>query len=126
MRRRRRSNRRSIAWRSGLAPTSHCSSATGERLAATGRPLPDPTRYRDSGGWLSGAGGPAWTVRLPDGRWLVARVPPRFQRPGLALVAFLGAIALAVALAALPIARRITRRLERLQSGVELLGAGDL
>ena len=101
-------------------------SATGQRLAATGRPLPDPTRYRDSGGWLSGAGGPAMSVRLPDGRWLVARVPPRYQRPGLAVVAFLGAIALAVALAAFPIARRITRRLERLQSGVDLLGAGDL
>jgi signal transduction histidine kinase len=101
-------------------------SATGERLAATGRPLPNPSRYGDSGGWLRGPAGAAWSVRLPDGRWLVARVPPRYRHPGLALVGFLGAIALAVALAALPIARRITRRLERLQSGVELLGSGDL
>jgi signal transduction histidine kinase len=101
-------------------------SATGERLAGTGRPLPDPTRYRDSGGWMHGAGGPAWSVRLPDGRWLVARLAPRHRHPGLALVGFLGVIALAVALAAFPVVRRITRRLERLQSGVEQLGAGDL
>ncbi|HZW72888.1 MAG TPA: HAMP domain-containing sensor histidine kinase, partial [Caldimonas sp.] len=40
--------------------------------------------------------------------------------------AFLGAIALAVALGALPVVRRLTRRLERLQHGVESLGAGDL
>ena len=51
----------------------------------------------------------------------------RPHRPsGLALAAFLGAIALAVALGAWPIVRRLTRRLERLQHGVESLGAGDL
>ena len=99
-------------------------SATGERLAATGRPLPDPTHYRGSGGnrqvtrgvvrWMHGADGTAYSVRLPDGRWLVARVAERHVHPGLVWVGFLGAIALAVALAAFPVARRITRRLERL------------
>src|SRR6185436_15725783 len=44
----------------------------------------------------------------------------------LILAAFLGAIALVVALGALPIVRRLTGRLERLQRGVESLGAGDL
>ena len=47
-------------------------------------------------------------------------------RAGSSLAAFLGAIALAVALGAWPIVRRLTRRLERLQHGVESLGAGDL
>jgi signal transduction histidine kinase len=42
------------------------------------------------------------------------------------LVFLLGGVALAVAVAAFPLARRVTRRLERLQGGVELLGAGDL
>ena len=42
------------------------------------------------------------------------------------LAAFLGSIALVVAIGARPVARRLTRRLERLQHGVESLGAGDL
>ena len=44
----------------------------------------------------------------------------------LGVIAFLGAIALAVAICAYPLVRRLTRRLERLQAGVEQLGAGDL
>ncbi|MFK7828655.1 MAG: HAMP domain-containing protein [Congregibacter sp.] len=35
-------------------------------------------------------------------------------------------LAVAIALGAFPVARRITRRLQRLQSRVEALGAGDL
>jgi signal transduction histidine kinase len=42
------------------------------------------------------------------------------------LIAFLGAVALAVAACAYPVVRGLTRRLERLQTGVETLGAGDL
>ena len=42
------------------------------------------------------------------------------------MIAFLGVIALVVALCAYPLVRRLTRRLERLQVGVESLGAGDL
>ena len=38
----------------------------------------------------------------------------------------LGLLAVAVAVGAYPIVRRITRRLERLQSHVDDLGAGDL
>jgi signal transduction histidine kinase len=44
----------------------------------------------------------------------------------LRLLIFLGAIAVAVALCAYPVVRGLTRRLERLQSGVETLGAGNL
>ena len=39
---------------------------------------------------------------------------------------FLGVIALAVAVCAYPVVRGLTRRLERLQAGVETLGAGNL
>ncbi len=98
----------------------------GTPIAAAGKPLPaiDPDRAR--GGWLRGAGGPAWALRLNDGRWLVARLPHGHRNPGWWLVAFLGLIALAVALCAYPVVRWITRRIERLKSGVERLGQGDL
>ncbi|HEU0158609.1 MAG TPA: ATP-binding protein [Hyphomicrobiaceae bacterium] len=94
-------------------------------LAAVGDPVPPPGA-RQSGGWVYGRYGPAWAIRLPDGRWVVARPPPRQRRPVLGIVAFLAAIALLVAICAYPLVRRLTRRLERLQAGVESLGAGDL
>jgi signal transduction histidine kinase len=93
-------------------------------VASAGRRLPKPRR--ESGGWLYGPGGPAWAVRMPDDRWIVARAPSRQRHPVFGLFAFLGGIALAVAICAYPLVRRLTRRLERLQAGVELLGAGDL
>jgi signal transduction histidine kinase len=95
-------------------------------IAHAGSALPAPSGHRETGGWLYGESGSAWSVRLPDGRWLVARIPFRQRHPGLALVGFLGGIALAVGIGAFPVVRRLTRRLERLQAGVELLGAGDL
>ncbi len=94
------------------------------RIAEAGRPLPKPRR--EKAGWLYGRGGPAWAIRLPDERWIVARVPGRRGPPLLGIVAFLGSIALAVAICAYPLVRRLTGRLERLQEGVEQLGRGDL
>ncbi|MGH6815886.1 MAG: sensor histidine kinase [Hyphomicrobiaceae bacterium] len=95
-------------------------------VAAAGRPLPVPRDDRETGGWQYGPHGPAWAIRLPDDRWIVARAPPRHRHPAVGLVLFLGAIALAVAVCAYPIVRGLTGRLERLQAGVESLGAGDL
>jgi len=63
--------------------------------------------------------------RLPDGRWLAARPPHRRVAHG-ALLVFLTVLAVAVFIGAYPVARRLTRRLERLRTGVEGLGAGDL
>jgi two-component system, OmpR family, sensor histidine kinase RstB len=101
-------------------------SADKQPLAAAGRPLPPPSQRGRVGGWLRTPAGPAVAIPLSDGRWLVARMP-HGQRPSpLVFAAFLGGIALAVALGALPIVRRLTGRLERLQRGVESLGAGDL
>jgi signal transduction histidine kinase len=97
-----------------------------ELIAAAGQPLPPPLRGRAGRGWVYGAGGPAWSIPLPDGRWLVARAPSRHLPSVLHLIAFLGAVALAVAICAYPVVRGLTRRLERLQLGVETLGAGDL
>jgi len=101
-------------------------SLTNETVAAAGRPLPPPSRNGRSGGWMRTAAGPAVSIPLPDGRRLVARLPPRQRPSALILAAFLGAIALVVALGARPVVRRLTGRLERLQRGVESLGAGDL
>lgn len=96
-------------------------------LAAVGDPLPAPAADRDRGGWVGPWGGPpAGALRLPDGRWLVARGPHRHWRPGFGLVFTLGLVALAVGVGAYPVVRRLTARLERLQAGVESLGAGDL
>jgi signal transduction histidine kinase len=95
-----------------------------EPIASSGEPLPRP--LGDGTGWISSHRGPAWTLRLPDGRWFVLRAPPRHRRPVVGLLLFLGSIALAVAIAAFPVVRGLTRRLERLQAGVETLGAGNL
>jgi len=95
-------------------------------IAASGRPLPPPSAGSESGGWLYGPGGPAWSFRLPDNRWMVARAPLRHRNPLIGLVLFLGGIALAVAIGAYPVVRGLTRRLERLQAGVETLGAGNV
>ena len=85
-------------------------------IAGVGAPLPLPPN-RERGGWFYGAGGPAWSFHLPDGRVLVARAPVRHRHPALGLMLFLGSIALVVAACAYPVVRGLTRRLERLQGG---------
>jgi signal transduction histidine kinase len=98
----------------------------GRPIASFGRALPPPPDWLKTGGWLHGRFGPAWSFRLPDGRWIVARAPMQHRNPAVGLVLFLGGIALAVAIGAFPVVRGLTRRLERLQTGVETLGAGRL
>jgi signal transduction histidine kinase len=97
-----------------------------EPTASFGQPLPPPPRNLGGGGWLYGPMGAAWSFPLPDHRWIVARAPARHRNPLIGLVLFLGVIALAVAVCAYPVVRGLTRRLERLQTGVETLGAGNL
>jgi len=93
----------------------------GSMLAAAGAPL--PALERSGGGW---SGGPMWATTLPDGRMFVARLLGHTRHPAFGLFIVLGLIALAVAVGAYPAVRRLTRRLERLQTSVEALGAGDL
>jgi signal transduction histidine kinase len=95
-------------------------------LAAVGAPLPIPEAGRERSGWIHRSGGPAWAVRLPDGRWLEARASRDHRHAPYGLFLVLALLALAVGVGAYPVVRRLTSRLERLQAGVELLGAGDL
>jgi signal transduction histidine kinase len=104
-------------------------------IASAGRPLPPPRSEEGGreggfrwGPWRDAAehGPPAWSVRLPDGRWAVARMWRFKGGPPVAWGALLLALTVAVAVGAYPVVRRLTRRLERLQQGVEALGAGDL
>jgi signal transduction histidine kinase len=95
-------------------------------LAAVGAPLPAPDPGRERGGWLRAWGPPAGVIHLRDGRWLVGRVRSEHRPTGAALFVTLGLLALAVGVGAYPAVRRLTTRLERLQAGVESLGAGNL
>ena len=95
-------------------------------IASAGRPLPPPRPNDDRSGFGFDRDGPAWSLRLDDGRWIVLRAPPRHRNPFMALLLFIAAVAGIVGLCAYPVVRGLTRRIERLQIGVETLGAGDL
>ncbi len=77
-----------------------------------------------------GPRGPEFTIAMQDGRALSVHLPrpPRspWSRPPFGFFWTLGLVGIAVALATYPIIRKLTRRLERLQQGVEQWGAGAL
>ena len=96
----------------------------GRLLGNLGTPLPAPEespsdrRIRQRG---------IFSVHLPDGRtvlYLPDRAPG--HTPTVGFLAALALLALAVTIGAYPLARRLAGRLERLQTRVEALGAGDL
>ena len=100
---------------------------TGRLLARVGDPLPAPPAGCARAWVRSSQGNPGLCFQLPEGNWLAAAT----DRPGRShwLVRFGGvllAIAGTIALGSYPLARRITRRLERLRAGVEAFGAGSL
>lgn len=98
--------------------------AGGTLLAYAGELLDAPDLDGRESGWIRGAGrGPRVALRLADGRWLMVRAQ---RERGAAWLAMLVLLAVAVAVGAYPIVRRMTRRLERLHERVEQLGAGDL
>jgi signal transduction histidine kinase len=102
-------------------------SAEGTLLAAAGEPLRFPGSWRTRSGWMHARGRPVGVLRLPDGRWLVVRrLQAGGHSHGVGLLWAASLVAVAVALGAYPLARRLTRRLERLRAGVEELGGGDL
>ena len=73
--------------------------------------------------------GPEFVVRMQDGQTMHLHLPRPTQSSWRAPFGFfwtLGLVAVAVALGTYPIVRRLTRRLETLQNGVERWGDGDL
>ena len=105
-------------------------------VAAAGPPVPLPRRWRRRGApsphAYHGGHGHRYFLRLDDGRWLAAQRRPRpgWSRwlPGW-LPLWLGPLALlaaAIAIGVWPLARGLTRRIERLQARVDELGAGSL
>jgi signal transduction histidine kinase len=99
----------------------------GRPTAAIGRllPLPD-AKHHHAMGMFPWEHGPVSYVHLADGRSLVAGVPIGYGHTRLLFHLALMTLAVAIGVAAFPIVRQISRRLERLQHGVESLGAGDL
>jgi signal transduction histidine kinase len=96
----------------------------GTLLAAAGPALPVPSPDLGGSAFVrSGKQGPRFVLKLPDGRWLSVRARPRGPR---LWFAWLGLLAITMAVVAYPVARRLTGRLTRLQLGVEALGAGRL
>jgi signal transduction histidine kinase len=99
----------------------------GRPIAAIGRSLPTPRQVHREGMVISLSNREHTSyVHLADGRWLAASVPIGYAHPRFMFHGALALLALAIGIAAFPIVRQITGRLERLQRGVESLGAGDL
>jgi signal transduction histidine kinase len=100
--------------------------ADGGVIASVGAPLPFAAS-NDSGDFRRGEHRRRLSVRLPDGRVVVAHLgnsffgPPRTNPLG-----WLALVAGVTGLVAWPIVRHLTGRLERLRRGVELWGGGDL
>jgi signal transduction histidine kinase len=77
--------------------------------------------------------GVEFNVDMKDGSKLIVQLPPRRRLPGEGppgrppgFAWMLGIVALAVAIGAFPIVRRLTSRVEELRKGVERWGEGDL
>ena len=105
-------------------------------VAATGPPVPLPRRWHREGApslhHPHGGYSRRFLFRLDDGRWLAAR---RRATPSWGhwlpywVPLWLGPLVLlaaAIAVGAWPLARGLTRRIERLQARVDELGAGSL
>ena len=93
-------------------------------IASAGAPRPSrPERGQAKSGWHHSDTGHMLMFPLPDSRWLSVQVP---WRPRGHVIELLVALVVLVAIGAYPLARAITRRLERLKTRVDALGAGDL
>ncbi|MEM9174431.1 MAG: ATP-binding protein [Myxococcota bacterium] len=99
--------------------------ADGALLVGIGEPIVVP---EGSGSRFVFEGGPArfLVLELSDGRRIALDGERDPRRPIAHLLAALALLAAATAIAALPLARRLTRRLERLQAHVDSFGEGHL
>jgi signal transduction histidine kinase len=124
------------AWRERRQPVSLMPLPAGSAPQADG-PMAVPAESEPPEGVVPSPsvdpdrlGVPEFLVRMHDGhtmRMRLTREPPSFwSRPPFGFAWMLVWVGLAVALATYPIVRTLTRRLERLQDGVQQWGEGDL
>lgn len=102
-------------------------SSDGALLSQTGTDLPPPDSMGPPLQWFHAQGRGGLHVKLEDGRWFAVVGPPRRgPRPYTFFPTMLVLILVVVGVGALPVARRVTRRLESLKRGVESWGEGHL
>jgi signal transduction histidine kinase len=99
--------------------------AKGRLIGTAGAPLPTPDEI-DSDRPRSWSRNPVWKFQLQDRRVIVIRPPFQRRVHGSGFLMHMAIVALILAIGSFPIVRGLTRRLERLQHGVETLGAGNL
>lgn len=98
----------------------------GRLLAHVGPELIAPATDSNENGWINRPDHQAaWVMHLSDGRWLLAQPSHEHPGPPIHLIISLALIGLVVAIVALPLSRRLTRRLEGLKHAVETLGSGN-
>lgn len=94
-------------------------------LASWGQTFNPPSSDQIKSAKFHSHGVSGWQILLPDKRWLVTTGKRNHRRFFWAPLLFLASVAIIIALCAYPVVRRLTGRLERLQRGVESMGAGD-
>ncbi|WFU90153.1 HAMP domain-containing sensor histidine kinase (plasmid) [Rhizobium sp. CC1099] len=95
----------------------------GRLIASAGQPLPRDVLERR---WRHGRGSfHTMVTELPDGRAVAARMARPFRPSGRNPLTYLALIAGVIGLAAYPVVRHLTSRLERLRRGVDAWGRGD-
>lgn len=101
---------------------------SGDLIASKGNKLELPENVSELKGWERVHNDNGWLVELRDGRWLVVGQGSDRSPVGALLWLFLllSSVALGVGIASYPFVRRLTRRLGKLQSGVEQVGLGEL
>jgi signal transduction histidine kinase len=100
--------------------------AAGARLTGDAADIPSPDVARGESHWIhKRRRGALAALRLSDGRWVVVS-SDRHRPPGLTWLLNLALLAGLIAAGAYPVARGITRRIERLTARVDDFGGGAL
>jgi signal transduction histidine kinase len=97
----------------------------GRPIASAGRPI-SPDQLERSSSWRGRQDAHILVTRLDDGRTVAARLKAPFGIGGGNPLLYLVLIAAVIGIAAYPVVRHLTRRLELLRRGVETWGDGAL
>lgn len=98
-----------------------------ELIASSGPPAPLGSVPLETGTWNGDSGRTRWTTRLTDGRIAIIVLNRRpLPDETISFTIFLLVLALIVSIMMYPVARSVTKRLERLKASVERIGAGAL